>query len=86
MCNVSCKETLSFNHNFTVTNCEAFNVAFEYEFKHIITGMLPHGPEGAITVGAGPAALTILVLLQRQKKAEVLAMSVSQQDCKSPWH
>ena len=48
--------------------------------------MLPHGPEGAITVGAGPAALTILVLLQRQKKAEVLAMSVSQQDCKSPWH
>lgn len=78
MCNVSCKETLSFNHNFTITNCEAFNVAFEYEFKHIITGMLAHEPEGAITVVPGPPALSILVLLQRKKKAEVLAMSVSQ--------
>lgn len=51
MCNVSLKETLSFNHNFTITNCEVFNIALEYEFKHIITGMLPHEPEGAITPG-----------------------------------
>ena len=78
MCNVSCKETLSFNHKFTITNCEVFNIALEYEFKHIITGMLLHEPQGSITLVTGSAALSLLVLLQRKNKAEVLAMSLSQ--------